>query len=146
MVSSFLLTGCNMGKNEGTGTFFGTILGAVVGRKIGGKGAGGDIGMVMGGMIGASMGGEIGRKLDDADKIKFARTRHIVLEEYPSGQEGAWHNPDSGHSGTFVAQPAFEEDNRYCREFTQTVLIGGKAETAYGTACRMPDGTWKIEN
>ena len=32
----------------------------------------------------------------------------------------------------------------YCREFQQTVTIGGKAEQAYGTACRQPDGTWKV--
>jgi surface antigen len=24
------------------------------------------------------------------------------------------------------------------------VTIGGKAESAYGTACRQPDGTWKV--
>jgi surface antigen len=32
----------------------------------------------------------------------------------------------------------------YCREFQQTVTIGGKTESAYGTACRQPDGTWKV--
>ena len=34
----------------------------------------------------------------------------------------------------------------YCREFQHTVTIGGKTEDAYGTACRQPDGTWKIIN
>ena len=33
-----------------------------------------------------------------------------------------------------------------CREYQQTVTIGGKTEEAYGTACRQPDGTWKIVN
>lgn len=32
----------------------------------------------------------------------------------------------------------------YCREFTQVVDIGGRAESAYGTACMQPDGSWQI--
>ena len=31
-----------------------------------------------------------------------------------------------------------------CREFQQTIMIGGQATKAYGTACRQADGTWKI--
>jgi hypothetical protein len=30
-----------------------------------------------------------------------------------------------------------------CREFQETIMIGGKPQRAYGTACRQPDGTWK---
>ncbi|MGY8986426.1 MAG: RT0821/Lpp0805 family surface protein [Sphingomonadales bacterium] len=143
MVLSLIMTGCNhMGKNEGAGVFWGTILGVVVGEAVGGKGGG----EVIGGIIGASIGGDIGRKLDDVDKIKFAQTRHMVLERYASGEEGTWHNPDSGNSGIFVAKKAYQEDSRYCREFTQTVQISGKSEQAYGKACRMPDGTWHILN
>ena len=39
----------------------------------------------------------------------------------------------------------FKNNNgRYCREFQQTVTIGGRTAEAYGTACRQPDGSWKI--
>lgn len=31
-----------------------------------------------------------------------------------------------------------------CREFQQTVVIGGNTEDAYGTACLQEDGAWKI--
>ena len=30
-----------------------------------------------------------------------------------------------------------------CREYQQTVTIGGKPQQVYGRACRQPDGTWK---
>lgn len=40
-------------------------------------------------------------------------------------------------------QPA--EDEPYCREFTQTVTIGGKMQQGYGTACLQPDGSWEIQ-
>ena len=33
---------------------------------------------------------------------------------------------------------------RQCREFLQTVTIGGRTEQAYGTACRQPDGSWEL--
>lgn len=35
-------------------------------------------------------------------------------------------------------------DGEYCREYTKNVNIGGKIQQAYGTACQLPDGTWKI--
>lgn len=31
-----------------------------------------------------------------------------------------------------------------CREFQQDITIGGTSEQAYGTACKQPDGSWKI--
>ncbi len=31
-----------------------------------------------------------------------------------------------------------------CREFQHRITVGGKSENAYGTACRQPDGSWKI--
>ena len=33
---------------------------------------------------------------------------------------------------------------QYCREFQRDIIIDGKPERAYGTACLQPDGTWKI--
>ena len=33
---------------------------------------------------------------------------------------------------------------RPCREFQQSVTIGGKTEQAYGTACMNPDGSWEV--
>lgn len=30
-----------------------------------------------------------------------------------------------------------------CREFTRTIMIGGKAQEGVGTACRQPDGSWR---
>jgi hypothetical protein len=44
-------------------------------------------------------------------------------------------------------QRAMEKDwnGQQCREYQRTVTIDGKTETAYGTACRQPDGTWKTQ-
>ncbi len=34
---------------------------------------------------------------------------------------------------------------RYCREFQQSVVIGGQSEQAYGIACQQPDGSWEVK-
>jgi surface antigen len=33
---------------------------------------------------------------------------------------------------------------QYCREYQQTIIIDGKPNQSYGTACRQPDGSWKV--
>lgn len=33
----------------------------------------------------------------------------------------------------------------YCREFTQTISIGGQLQKGIGTACLQPDGSWQIQ-
>jgi hypothetical protein len=33
-----------------------------------------------------------------------------------------------------------------CREFQQNIIIDGKRQKAHGTACRQPDGSWRIVN
>ncbi|MEQ9449125.1 MAG: hypothetical protein RLN70_09515, partial [Rhodospirillaceae bacterium] len=37
-------------------------------------------------------------------------------------------------------------DGRPCREFQQQVMIGGQRQSAYGTACMQPDGSWQVVN
>lgn len=36
--------------------------------------------------------------------------------------------------------------DEYCREYTKRVVIGGRTEESYGTACLRPDGQWEIQN
>ena len=33
-----------------------------------------------------------------------------------------------------------------CREYTSTMTIAGQPQNMVGTACRQPDGTWRIVN
>ena len=62
-----------------------------------------------------------------------------------SGQSGApvtWKNPDTGRYGTIVPGPAYQQASGTCRQYTHTIYIDGKPQTARGAACRNPDGTW----
>ena len=38
------------------------------------------------------------------------------------------------------------EKSAYCREYTKKILVDGKEEQAYGTACLQDDGSWRIMN
>lgn len=67
----------------------------------------------------------------------------VVATSAPVGQTITWN--DNGASGTVTpVRDGTSSDGRYCREFRQSVTIGGRSEQAYGTACRQPDGSWQV--
>ncbi len=148
ILMSFTLSACQMGEKEGFGTFMGTLGGAMVGSAISDNGRGGiGNGIIIGALAGGIIGNSIGRAADERDRERMYRAQQVALENYPSGQASTWYNPDTGNSGSYVPEPAQQNENgQYCREYQQTVTIGGKTENAYGRACRQPDGDWKIVN
>lgn len=44
-----------------------------------------------------------------------------------------------------VYAPPRRQD-QVCREYQSTAVINGKRQPTYGTACRQPDGSWRIIN
>lgn len=134
------------GQKQTLGTLLGAGAGAVVGSQVG-SGKGQLAATAIGALLGAGLGNSVGKSLDAADQAAMGKTMHQGMESTPSGQAVAWSNPDSGHSGTYTPQPAREvAPGKFCREFQQTVVIGGKEEKGYGTACRQPDGSWQVQN
>ena len=124
----------------------GGLGGATVGGLIAAAAGGGGAGIAAGVIGGALLGGLVGNYLDDRDKKMAADSASRALETAPSGQSVAWRNPDSGHSGTVTPVRTYQSGGTYCREYQQTVTIDGKPQQSYGTACRQPDGSWKIAN
>lgn len=143
-----MLAGCSeTGKNEGVGTLVGAGLGAWIGSEIGGRGDSQVVGAAIGTLVGASIGNSVGRKLDERDRLAMAQTQQYAFESTPSGTSSDWYNPDSGNRGSVTPRPAYQNDaGNYCREYQQTVTVGGETVDGYGTACRQPDGSWKIVN
>ena len=143
----FALAACQQnGAKETGGTLIGAGLGALAGSAIG-KGRGKLVAVAIGGIAGALIGKDIGKTLDRADRNNMQRTSQQALEKTRTGSVSKWQNPDSGNSGTVRPTKTFQTaSGKYCREYQQTVTVGGKTETAYGTACRQPDGSWKIIN
>jgi hypothetical protein len=61
----------------------------------------------------------------------------------PVGSSIQW-NEGNAYGAVSVLRDGQSSSGRYCREFQQTVTIGGRSEQAYGTACMQPDGAWQI--
>ena len=143
--SAVMVSGCqSAGPKESWGTLIGAAAGGLVGSQIG-SGTGQAAAIGLGVLLGGLAGQDVGRTLDRADLAYANQTSYSALESAPSGTTYQWHNPDSGNSGTTTPIQTYQTGNgTYCREFTQTVNVGGQIQDAYGTACRQPDGSWKI--
>ncbi len=149
VVMTAFIAGCaqDQGQKQTAGTLLGAVGGAVAGAQFG-KGSGQLVGVALGTLAGAFIGSEVGRSLDNADRAIMAQSTQRTLEATPTGQTTTWNNPDTGVQGTVTPTRTYQEPKtqEYCREYQQTVMIGGQEETAYGTACRQPDGSWKVVN
>ncbi len=145
-LAALALAGCSetVGRKQGLGTLLGAVAGGVAGSQVG-DGRGQLVATGVGTLLGAMIGSEIGKSLDRADRLAMQHETQNTLETAPAGTTNTWHNPDSGNSGTVTPTDTYRQsDGTYCREFQQTVTVGGKTQEAYGTACRQPDGSWQI--
>jgi predicted outer membrane repeat protein len=143
---SFVISAC-------AGTTWEENQKAVIGGA-GGAAAGGLIasafdantaGVLGGAILGGLIGSAVGNRMDVADRREADRTTHRALEAAPSGTTTTWRNPDNGHSGTVTPVSTYQAANgRYCREYRETIDIDGERQQANGTACREPDGSWRI--
>ena len=147
VLSIFSLTACETlqgkGNKELLGAGSGAILGGLAGSQIG-DGKGRLIATGVGTFLGGLIGTEIGRSLDRADMI-YAHQANEQAYSAPIGEPVNWNNPESGNYGTVVpTRDGYSSSGRYCREYQQTIYVGGQQESAYGTACQQPDGSWEI--
>jgi surface antigen len=95
---------------------------------------------IAGAILGSVVGAQIGRSIDRTDEAKAMQ----ALEYNRTGQASSWENPQTGNDVTVVPVSTYKsEANQFCREYQMTIVVEGRRETGYGTACRQPDGSWK---
>ena len=70
-------------------------------------------------------------------------TAQIKATTAPVGETIDW-TQGNARGSVVATREGTSSTGRYCREFQQTVTVGGKSQQAYGTACQQPDGTWEI--
>lgn len=140
------LSACQSGTsgNETGGLLLGAAAGGLLGSQIG-SGSGQLAAVAIGTLAGAYLGGQLGQYLDEQDQASHSATTQQTLEYEPSGTTSSWSNPDRGTQGSVTPMSTYQTGaGQYCREFQSTITVDGRTEYATGTACRQPDGSWRI--
>ena len=141
---------------------FGTGVGAALGGLLGSQIAHGDARLVTT-AAGVFFGGMIGNNLShssyEAPRPHPVYTYAAPVEPYsyrtvyvPNYVAPPAYEPTTYAPPTYVAPPPAptpvtyvdEDTGGYCREYSQTVRVGGRIQESYGTACLQPDGSWRI--
>ena len=130
---------CDLGSKEREllGGAVGGIIGGVLGAQMG-KGDGQLAATAVGTLLGAVLGVHL---LGDGGAMGKYCTAD-TLDRAPDSQIVTWRNPisDAHYAVTPIRTTA--ADGRTCRDYTTTVILGGRTEQTHGTACRRPAGSW----
>lgn len=142
LIASLAFVGCanSQGPQEQVGMIIGGALGGLLGTEVGG-GRGRTAAIIVGTMVGANIGGAVGRSMDDTDRLNA----NLALENVRTGVATTWRNPDTANEYALTPTRTYETGSGPCREYTVDAKVGGSTEQVYGTACRQPDGSWRIQ-
>lgn len=138
LVSTLLLAGC--ASRAGDSGIAGANPGIVVGSQVGSGSGEPPVGAVEGALLGA----DVGRSLTERDREIASKAEYEALEYGLPGRPTAWHGGRSGNYGEISVGSTYQVNRLDCREYTHRVFIGGRPRIARGTACRQPDGVWRI--
>jgi len=86
--------------------------------------------------------GHADRRLDEADRVSMDRSERQAVAQ---NRQVAWRNPATGNSGAVVPLRTYRSGvGRTCREYERTLVVDGRAEPDYVTACRNAVGEWEV--
>lgn len=146
-LAGLTLAGCandpSVGPRQETGAVAGALAGGALGALLGGRGTGSRVaGAAIGAVAGGILGGAIGASLDERDRRIAYDAEMRALESGEAGAPTSWQGERRGAYGTVVPGPYYVSRGLRCREYSHTIYIDGRPQTARGAACRNPDGTW----
>ena len=83
----------------------------------------------------------VGEALNTDDRNVYLGAYQRALAA-PVGETMAW---NSGNiSGEVTTTRDGWAGERYCRQFSQSITVGGQAQESVGTACQTPGGGWQL--
>ncbi|ATX81313.1 Surface antigen [Mariprofundus ferrinatatus] len=135
------VSGCSSySERQQAGAVMGGALGGVLGSNVG-RGEGRTAAIIAGTLLGAVIGSEIGSYMDKTDELQAQR----ALEMNRDMQASQWRNPNTGADFSTMPTSTYQQPSgQYCREYQTDIVVNGRKEVGYGTACRQPDGSWSI--
>jgi surface antigen len=137
--AALLVAACASGNGTVTGTVPGANPGIVLNSPVGTGADQPELGAVEGGLIGA----DVGRSLDARDREIALQAEYEALEYCRPGQPTNW-TSRSGNRGEVQVGSSYQVNRLDCREYTHNVYVGGRLRVVRGTACRQPDGVWRV--
>jgi len=97
--------------------------------------------VIMGGVAGGALGDYLGK----GDSETHVQTNLNAINTLGVGQTATWQDNKSGNSGSTRVDRVYTAANgRSCKAFTETLRTAQKTVTQQGTACKQPDGSWKV--
>jgi len=91
------------------------------------------------------VGNRIGNYLDEKDQQRAVQNANYALSHNPDGQTSRWSNPQNNTGGyTTPVKTVQTATGSTCRTYQTGVSADGQNQSGTGTACRQPDGTWKV--
>ncbi|MGH6922214.1 MAG: hypothetical protein ACRED5_00460 [Propylenella sp.] len=140
-VGALALAACSANSDITTGAVpAGANPGVVIDSPVGAGGGEPQIGP----LEGAIQGAEVGLSLTEGDREIALRAEYEALEYGRPGQPTRWRNRKSGNSGEIGVGSTYQVNRLDCREYTHKFSIGGRNRVVRGTACRQPDGVWRV--
>jgi surface antigen len=97
---------------------------------------------VVKGMAGGLVDGAVGKGLSRADKRLALDAEYRALEYTQGGKPVSWKSASGDVTGDVVAAQPYRVGSQDCRQYTHTIFSDGDTQSARGTACRNPDGSW----
>jgi len=144
-----LIAGCASSGGSGiTKEQGGTVLGALGGAAIGAAAGDGKWWAIgAGALVGGLVGNRVGNYLDERDQQQAYSTANYALDNNKDGQTATWSNPQNNTGGYTTPTDTYQTaSGGTCRTYQTGVSAGGQNQSGTGTACRQPDGTWKLTN
>ena len=142
MIGALALAGCHSGSSgvaERPGG--GPVVGGGPAVAVQKEPAAPPVGLILGRLASS----EPAESLDDADQAFMTQRTNQTLESAPTNQASSWRNPDGGSQATVTPTRTYQQANgTYCRDYSQSIVLGSRSQTANGTACRRSDGTWQV--
>jgi surface antigen len=89
------------------------------------------------------LGTTIGVGVADIDRKIGLNAEYRALERGEAAVAVEWRGR-AGSAGVVVPGPSYKINDYDCRRFTHTVSLRGTTESATATACRTPEGVWRL--
>jgi surface antigen len=137
--SALLLSACMAGQSDES-----ALPGANPGVVVGSPVASGSGEPVLGVVEGGLMGADVGRSLGEEERNIALKAEYEALEYGRAGEQMTWQSPTSDTRGEIVVGATYTVNQLDCREYSHRIYIGGRLRAVRGTACRQPDGVWRI--